>query len=155
LCSSYKSSEIFGFATELEVYYQSGCCRYVNRALYLLHLTCGPSHPNTAATHINVAMMEEGMGNIHIALCYLHEALKCNQCLLGADYIQVNVYKLVCRQHTSIIGKNILHASNMEALRLWVLKAAGWVFGGIDSCKLSCHCNCTLLDGGILSQCST
>lgn len=69
------------------------CCfslfRYVNRALYLLHLTCGPSHPNTAATYINVAMMEEGLGNVHVALRYLHEALKCNQRLLGADHIQV------------------------------------------------------------------
>ena len=46
--------------------------RYVNRALYLLHLTCGPSHPNTAATYINVAMMEEGLGNVHVALRYLH-----------------------------------------------------------------------------------
>jgi hypothetical protein len=36
--------------------------RYVNRALYLLHLTCGPSHRNTAATYINVVMMEEGLG---------------------------------------------------------------------------------------------
>lgn len=63
--------------------------RYVNRALYLLHLTCGPSHPNTAATYINVAMMEEGLGNVHVALRYLHEALKCNQRLLGADHIQV------------------------------------------------------------------
>lgn len=63
--------------------------RYVNRALYLLHFTCGLSHPNTAATYINVAMMEEGMGNVHVALRYLHEALKCNQRLLGADHIQV------------------------------------------------------------------
>lgn len=69
------------------------CCRYVNRALYLLHLTCGPSHPNTAATYINVAMMEEGMKNAHVALRYLHEALKCNQRLLGADHIQVGVLK--------------------------------------------------------------
>lgn len=66
------------------------CTRYVNRALYLLHLTCGPSHPNTAATYINVAMMEEGLGNIHVALRYLQEALKCNQRLLGADHIQVS-----------------------------------------------------------------
>lgn len=64
--------------------------RYVNRALYLLHLTCGPSHPNTAATYINVAMMEEGLGNVHVALRYLHEALKCNKRLLGADHIQVH-----------------------------------------------------------------
>jgi hypothetical protein len=34
-------------------------------------------------------MMEEGLGNVHVALCYLHEALKCNQHLLGADHIQV------------------------------------------------------------------
>ncbi|KMZ59890.1 hypothetical protein ZOSMA_640G00030 [Zostera marina] len=33
--------------------------KYVNQALYLLHLTCGPSHLNT---YINVAMMEEGLG---------------------------------------------------------------------------------------------
>ncbi|KVI06069.1 Tetratricopeptide-like helical [Cynara cardunculus var. scolymus] len=38
--------------------------KYVNRALFLLYFTCGLSHPNTAATYINVAMMEEGMGNI-------------------------------------------------------------------------------------------
>lgn len=63
----------------------------MNRALYLLHLTCGPSHPNTAATYINVAMMEEGLGNVHVALRYLHEALKCNQRLLGADHIQVGI----------------------------------------------------------------
>lgn len=63
--------------------------RYVNRALFLLHFTCGLSHPNTAATYINVAMMEEGMGNVHLSLRYLHEALKCNQRLLGGDHIQV------------------------------------------------------------------
>ncbi|XP_043706554.1 protein TSS-like, partial [Telopea speciosissima] len=62
--------------------------RYVKRALYLLHLTCGPSHPNTAATYINVAMMEEGLGNVHVALRYLHKALKCNKKLLGPDHIQ-------------------------------------------------------------------
>ncbi|XP_022636339.1 protein TSS-like isoform X1 [Vigna radiata var. radiata] len=62
--------------------------KYVKRALYLLHLTCGPSHPNTTATYINVAMMEEGLGNAHVALRYLHKALKCNQRLLGADHIQ-------------------------------------------------------------------
>lgn len=72
--------------------------RYVNRALYLLHLTCGPSHPNTAATYINVAMMEEGLGNVHVALRYLHEALKCNQRLLGADHIQV-IFLLSQRKH--------------------------------------------------------
>lgn len=71
--------------------------RYVNRALFLLHFTCGLSHPNTAATYINVAMMEEGMGNVHVALRYLHEALKCNKRLLGADHIQVIFFFL---QHT-------------------------------------------------------
>ncbi|CAL5441215.1 unnamed protein product [Camellia sinensis] len=68
---------------------------YVKRALCLLHLTCGPSHPNTAATYINMAMMEEGLGNVHIALRYLHKALKCNQKLLGLDHIQetMRMYK--------------------------------------------------------------
>jgi protein TIF31 len=62
--------------------------KYVNRALFLLQFSCGLSHPNSAATYINVAMMEEGMGNVHVALRYLHEALKCNKRLLGADHIQ-------------------------------------------------------------------
>lgn len=35
-------------------------------------------------------MMEEGLGNVHVALRYLHEALKCNKRLLGADHIQVH-----------------------------------------------------------------
>jgi protein TIF31 len=29
------------------------------------------------------------LGNVHVALRYLHEALKCNKRLLGADHIQV------------------------------------------------------------------
>ena len=70
--------------------------RYVKRALYLLHLTCGSLHPNTAATYINVAMMEEGLGNVHVALRYLHKALKCNQSLLGPDHIQVLFCSEVC-----------------------------------------------------------
>lgn len=74
--------------------------RYVNRALFLLHFTCGLSHPNTAATYINVAMMEEGMGNVHVALRYLHEALKCNQRLLGADHIQVPISLLSLATHS-------------------------------------------------------
>jgi hypothetical protein len=69
------------------------------QALAKLVAICGPYHcmtaeigqsnPNTAATYINIAMMEEGLGNVHIALRYLHEALKCNERLLGADHIQV------------------------------------------------------------------
>jgi protein TIF31 len=46
-------------------------------------------------------MMEEGMGNVHVALRYLHEALKCNKRLLGADHIQVNEY-LVISYHVII-----------------------------------------------------
>lgn len=85
--------------------------RYVNRALFLLHFTCGLSHPNTAATYINVAMMEEGMGNVHVALRYLHEALKCNKRLLGADHIQVIFFfscgKLLPKTH--IACENLLN----------------------------------------------
>lgn len=79
----------FNLLFMFDVSFEFPSYRYVKRALYLLHLTCGPSHPNTAATYINVAMMEEGLGNVHVALRYLHKALKCNQKLLGPDHIQV------------------------------------------------------------------
>ncbi len=107
----------------------------MNRALYLLHLTCGPSHPNTAATYINVAMMEEGLGNIHIALRYLHEALKCNQRLLGADHIQVNSTppnSVLCfTSWNSFTGQK---SWILECLRLGLLKTTiGWVFLGVQT----------------------
>lgn len=38
---------------------------YVNCALYLLKFSCGLSHPGSAATNINVAMLEDGTGNVH------------------------------------------------------------------------------------------
>lgn len=86
--------------------------RYVMRALYLLHMACGPEHPNTAATYINVAMMEEGMGNASVALRYLHKALKCNQRLLGADHIQVRP------RHAPLApaSSNLLGGGNLRAL---------------------------------------
>ena len=74
----------------------------MNRALYLLHFSCGLSHPNSAATYINVAMMEEGMGNVHVALRYLHEALKCNKRLLGPDHIQVSLSLSCFLSHTHV-----------------------------------------------------
>ncbi|KAL5207441.1 hypothetical protein ABZP36_031876 [Zizania latifolia] len=83
--------------------------KYVNRALYLLHLTCGPSHPNTAATYINVAMMEEGLGNVHVALRYLHEALKCNKRLLGADHIQT-----AASYHAIAIALSLMEAYSLS-----------------------------------------
>ncbi|KAK6135634.1 hypothetical protein DH2020_030619 [Rehmannia glutinosa] len=96
--------------------------RYVNRVLYLLHLTCGPSHPNTAATYINVAMMEEGLGNVHVALRYLHEALKCNQRLLGADHIQT-----AASYHAIAIALSLMEAYSLsvqhEQTTLQILQA--------------------------------
>ncbi|CAK7338137.1 unnamed protein product [Dovyalis caffra] len=96
--------------------------KYVNRALYLLHLTCGPSHPNTAATYINVAMMEEGLGNVHVALRYLHEALKCNQRLLGADHIQT-----AASYHAIAIALSLMEAYSLsvqhEQTTLQILQA--------------------------------
>lgn len=41
-------------------------------------------------------MMEEGLGNVHVALRYLHKALKCNQKLLGPDHIQVSFCLFIC-----------------------------------------------------------
>ncbi|KVI11750.1 hypothetical protein Ccrd_009842, partial [Cynara cardunculus var. scolymus] len=96
--------------------------KYVNRALYLLHLTCGPSHPNTAATYINVAMMEEGLGNVHVALRYLHEALKCNKRLLGADHIQT-----AASYHAIAIALSLMEAYSLsvqhEQTTLQILQA--------------------------------
>ncbi|KAF2283066.1 hypothetical protein GH714_043725 [Hevea brasiliensis] len=83
--------------------------RYVNRALFLLHFTCGLSHSNTAATYINVAMMEEGMGNVHVAPRFLHEALKCNQRLLGADHIQT-----AASYHAIAIALSLMEAYSLS-----------------------------------------
>lgn len=83
--------------------------KYVNRALFLLHFTCGLSHPNMAATYINVAMMEEGMGNVHLSLRYLHEALKCNQRLLGADHIQT-----AASYHAIAIALSLMEAYSLS-----------------------------------------
>ncbi|KAG2268380.1 hypothetical protein Bca52824_062935 [Brassica carinata] len=96
VCGPYHKNTACAYSLLAVVLYHTGdfnqhielALKYVNRALFLLHFTCGLSHPNTAATYINVAMMEEGVGNVHLALRYLHEALKCNKRLLGADHIQ-------------------------------------------------------------------
>ncbi|CAN7119467.1 unnamed protein product [Brassica rapa subsp. narinosa] len=119
LCISQSQSLKVNCFELLTCYY---CCRYVNRALYLLHLTCGPSHPNTAATYINVAMMEEGLGNVHVALRYLHEALKCNQRLLGADHIQT-----AASYHAIAIALSLMEAYSLsvqhEQTTLQILQA--------------------------------
>lgn len=115
--------------------------RYVNRALFLLHFTCGLSHPNTAATYINVAMMEEAMGNVHVALRYLHEALKCNKRLLGADHIQVSL--------------------SLSLSPSPPLSPHGWnsalysIFHVIDCRKLSRHSYSSFIDRCIFSECAT
>eukprot|EP00899_Mesostigma_viride_P009013 jgi/Mesvir1/18112/Mv09409-RA.1 len=85
---------------------------YVHRALYLLGTTCGPSHPNSAAMFINLAMMEEGMGDAHVplALRYLHEALKCNIRLLGDDHVQT-----ASSYHAIAIALSLLGAYSLSA----------------------------------------
>ncbi|KNA19580.1 hypothetical protein SOVF_059800 [Spinacia oleracea] len=83
--------------------------KYVNRALFLLHFTCGLSHPNSVVTYINVAMMEEGMGNVNFALRYLHEALKCNKRLLEADHIQTAV-----SYHAIAIALSLMEAYSLS-----------------------------------------
>jgi hypothetical protein len=69
-------------------------------------------------------MMEEGLGNVHIALRYLHEALKCNERLLGADHIQVflptlfqflhckKCYLLICGVIISLLIYNVLYIAD-------------------------------------------
>ena len=54
----------------------------------MLGLTCGSSHPNAAATFVNIAMMQEGLGDSNKAMRYLHAALKCNVALLGSEHVQ-------------------------------------------------------------------
>ncbi|KAK7314287.1 hypothetical protein VNO77_39502 [Canavalia gladiata] len=61
---------------------------YMSRALLLLNLSCGPDHPDIAATFVNIAMMYQEIGKMNIALRYLQEALKKNERLLGEEHIQ-------------------------------------------------------------------
>ncbi|XXG64096.1 hypothetical protein AAC387_Pa05g2141 [Persea americana] len=63
----------------------------MSRTLLLLSLSCGPDHPDVAATFINVAMMYQDIGKMNIALRYLQEALKKNERLLGPEHIQTAV----------------------------------------------------------------
>jgi protein TIF31 len=65
--------------------------RHMSRTLLLLSLASGPSHPDVAATLINVAMMYQDAGNTNTALRYLQEALMKNERLLGPDHIQTAV----------------------------------------------------------------
>ncbi|KAL1165381.1 hypothetical protein V6Z11_A06G126100 [Gossypium hirsutum] len=53
--------------------------------------------------------MEEGMGNVHVALRYLHEALKCNQRLLGADHIQT-----AASYHAIAIALSLMEAYSLS-----------------------------------------
>lgn len=117
-------------------FYLLSVYRYVNRALFLLHFTCGLSHPNTAATYINVAMMEKEVGNDHLALRYLHEALKCNQRLLGADHIQVPPLSILS-QFAPIL-KLIIFSCTLP-----------------DSGKLSCNSCGSLFHGSTFIECAT
>jgi protein TIF31 len=116
--------------------------RHMSRTLLLLSLASGPSHPDVAATLINVAMMYQDAGNMNTALRYLQEALMNNERLLGPDHIQTAVcyhalaiafncmgaYKLSiqvgCGQQHSIkkkIGKPMFQMVEMVC---WLLMAA-------------------------------
>nr|GEZ93964.1 hypothetical protein [Tanacetum cinerariifolium] len=67
-------------------------------------------------------MMEEGMGNVHVALRYLHEALKCNQRLLGVDHIQT-----AASYHAIAIALSLMEAYSLsvqhEQTTLQILQA--------------------------------
>ncbi|KAL2893992.1 Protein TSS [Bienertia sinuspersici] len=78
--------------------------------LYICHFTCGLSHPNSAVTYIDVAMMEERTGNVNFALNYLHEALKCNKRPLGVGHIQI-----VVGYHAIVIALPLMAAYSLSA----------------------------------------
>lgn len=84
--------------------------------------------------------MEEGMGNVNVALRYLHEALKCNKRLLGADHIQVSL--------SHIITSNLLPHTRLNIVSYCI-------FHVIDRCKLSCHSHSSFVDGSVFSKCAT
>ncbi|GFZ06791.1 tetratricopeptide repeat (TPR)-like superfamily protein [Actinidia rufa] len=69
-----------------------------------------------------LAMMEEGLGNVHVALRYLHEALKCNKRLLGADHIQT-----AASYHAIAIALSLMEAYSLsvqhEQTTLQILQA--------------------------------
>ncbi|GJW40556.1 retrovirus-related pol polyprotein from transposon TNT 1-94 [Tanacetum coccineum] len=70
----------------------------------------------------HLTMMEEGMGNVHVALRYLHEALKCNQRLLGVDHIQT-----AANYHLIAIAFSLMEAYSLsvqhEQTTLQILQA--------------------------------
>jgi protein TIF31 len=67
-------------------------------------------------------MMEEGLGNVHVALRYLHKALKCNQRLLGPDHIQT-----AASYHAIAIALSLMEAYSLsvqhEQTTLQILRA--------------------------------
>lgn len=88
--------------------------------------------------------MEEGMGNVHVALRYLHEALKCNQKLLGADHIQVS---------SSSVSLIVIYLGHLRTFLGG--DKTGDIYNLTDCCKLSCHSSSSFFDGSIFLKCAT
>lgn len=112
--------------------------RHMSRALLLLSLSCGPDHPDVAATFINVAMMYQDIGKMDTALRYLQEALKKNERLLGEEHIQT----AVC-YHALAIAFNCMGA--------FKLSHQAHLFLGIIACSIKYNDKMKLTD---LSFCS-
>lgn len=81
--------------------------------------------------------MEKEVGNDHLALRYLHEALKCNQRLLGADHIQVPLLSTL-PQFAPILKLIMLSCFTLP-----------------DSSKLSCDSCGSLFHGSTFIECAT
>jgi protein TIF31 len=67
----------------------SACKRHMARALYLFELIAGPNHPDSAAAHINAAMIEQESGRPAEGLKHVEMALERNQLALGPEHTQV------------------------------------------------------------------
>lgn len=102
--------------------------------------------------------MEEGLGNVHVALRYLHKALKCNQKLLGPDHIQVIIIYIYIRIWCFLLARPCLIylAYSFLLIHFFLRENFQLIYFllSVDCCQLPCYSHSSLIDGSIFLECS-